>query len=48
LGPYYRRYVVHVNLLSAAAILISAPVVLLYLIPQRRVVRGVRSGAVKE
>jgi raffinose/stachyose/melibiose transport system permease protein len=48
LGAFSGRYLVHVNLLSAAAILISAPVVVLCLIFQRHFIRGVLSGAVKE
>ena len=38
----------HVNLLSAAAILMSAPIVVLCLLFQRHFIRGMLSGAVKE
>ncbi len=47
-GAFSGRYLVHVNLLSAAAITISAPVVALCLIFQRHFIRGILSGAVKE
>jgi raffinose/stachyose/melibiose transport system permease protein len=48
LGAFSGRYLVHANLLSAAAIMISAPVVVLCLLFQRHFVRGILSGAVKE
>lgn len=47
LGAFSSRYLVHVNLLSAAAIMISAPVVVLCLLFQRHLIRGIVSGAVK-
>jgi raffinose/stachyose/melibiose transport system permease protein len=48
LGAFSGRYLVHINLLSAAAIMISAPVVVLCLVFQRHFIRGILSGAVKE
>jgi raffinose/stachyose/melibiose transport system permease protein len=48
LGAFSGRYLVHVNLLSAAAIMISAPVVVLCLVFQRQFIRGVLAGAIKE
>ena len=48
LGAFSGRYLVHVNLLSAAAILMSAPIVVLCLLFQRHFIRGMLSGAVKE
>ncbi|MGW3449644.1 carbohydrate ABC transporter permease [Streptomyces sp. NPDC001076] len=47
LGAFSGRYLVHVNLLAAAAVLISVPVVVLYLFFQRQFIRGMLSGAVK-
>jgi raffinose/stachyose/melibiose transport system permease protein len=48
LGAFSGRYLVHINLLSAAAIMISAPVVVLCLVFQRHFIRGILSGALKE
>ncbi|AQW56281.1 carbohydrate ABC transporter permease [Stenotrophomonas sp. NPDC087984] len=47
LGAFSGRYLVHVNLLAAAAVLISVPVVGLYVFCQRQFIRGMLSGAVK-
>ncbi|WP_327290219.1 carbohydrate ABC transporter permease [Streptomyces sp. NBC_01198] len=47
LGAFSGRYMVHVNLLAAAAVIISLPVVILYLFFQRQFLRGMLSGAVK-
>lgn len=47
LGAFSGRYLVHVNLLSAAAIMVSAPVVALCLFFQRHLIQGIVSGAVK-
>ncbi|MER6526822.1 carbohydrate ABC transporter permease [Streptomyces sp. NPDC001508] len=47
LGAFSGRYLVHINLLAAAAVLISLPVVILYLFFQRQFIRGMLSGAVK-
>jgi raffinose/stachyose/melibiose transport system permease protein len=47
LGAFSGRYLVHINLLAAAAVLISVPVVGLYLFFQRQFLRGMLSGAVK-
>ncbi|WP_203919231.1 carbohydrate ABC transporter permease [Rugosimonospora africana] len=48
LGAFSGRYLVHINLLSAAAVLISLPVVVLCLVFQRQFIRGILSGALKE
>lgn len=48
LGVFSGRYLVHVNLLAAAAVLIALPIVVLYLIFQRHFIRGVLAGALKE
>jgi raffinose/stachyose/melibiose transport system permease protein len=48
LGAFSGRYLVQINFLAAAAILISIPVVLLCLAFQRQFIRGMLSGAVKE
>lgn len=47
LGAFSGRYLVHANLLAAAAVLICLPVVVLYLFFQRQFLRGMLSGAVK-
>ncbi|GAA1162479.1 carbohydrate ABC transporter permease [Streptomyces hebeiensis] len=47
LGAFSGRYLVHINLLAAAAVLISLPVVALYVFCQRQFIRGMLSGAVK-
>lgn len=48
LGAFSGRYLVQINMLSAAAVLISLPIVVLCLAFQRQFVRGILSGAVKE
>jgi raffinose/stachyose/melibiose transport system permease protein len=47
LGAFSGRYLVRVNLLAAAALVISVPVVGLYLFFQRQFIRGMLSGALK-
>ncbi|WP_214414262.1 hypothetical protein [Sphaerisporangium fuscum] len=47
LGMFSGRYLVQVNLLAAAAVLMSLPIVGLYLFFQRSFIRGMLSGAVK-
>ncbi|MGX1675450.1 carbohydrate ABC transporter permease [Streptomyces sp. NPDC055400] len=47
LGAFSGRYLVHINLLAAAAVLICLPVVGLYVFCQRQFIRGMLSGAVK-
>ena len=47
LGAFSGRYLVQINLLAAAAVLISLPVVGLYLFFQRQFIRGMLSGALK-
>ncbi|GAA2377581.1 hypothetical protein [Streptomyces cuspidosporus] len=47
LSAFSGRYLVHINLLAAAAVLISVPVVGLYAFCQRKFIRGMLSGAVK-
>jgi ABC-type glycerol-3-phosphate transport system permease component len=43
----FGRYLVQINLLSAAAILVSLPVIVLSFVFQRQFIRGILSGAVK-
>lgn len=47
LGTFSGRYFVQINMLAAAAVLISLPVVGLYLFFQRQFIRGMLSGALK-
>ena len=48
LGNFSSRYLVQFNLLAAAAVLISLPIVVMYLVFQRHFIRGVLAGALKE
>ncbi|MGW6142505.1 carbohydrate ABC transporter permease [Streptomyces sp. NPDC055140] len=48
LGAFSTRYGIQANLLSAGAVTISLPIVLLYLFFQRHFIRGILSGAVRE
>lgn len=48
LGTFQGRYSAQVNLLSAAAVIISVPVVILYLFFQRQFISGILSGALKD
>jgi raffinose/stachyose/melibiose transport system permease protein len=48
LGNFQSMYTTSVNLLAAASLMISAPVVLLYLFFQRQFIQGVVSGALKD
>lgn len=47
LGQFANRYTTQVNLMSAAALLVALPVLLLYVFFQRRFIDGVLSGALK-
>ena len=47
LGAFSGRYLVQINLLSAAAILVSLPVIVLSFVFQRQFIRGILSGSIK-
>lgn len=47
LGAFSGKYLVQLNMLSAAAILVSLPIIVLSFIFQRQFVRGIITGAVK-
>jgi raffinose/stachyose/melibiose transport system permease protein len=47
LGAFSGHYLVQINLLSAAAILVSLPIIVLSFVFQRQFVRGILSGSVK-
>jgi raffinose/stachyose/melibiose transport system permease protein len=47
LGTFSGRYLVQINLLSAAAILVSLPIIVLSFVFQRQFIRGILSGSVK-
>ena len=47
LGQFANKYTNQYNLMSAAAILVAAPIVALYIVFQRRFIDGVLSGALK-
>jgi raffinose/stachyose/melibiose transport system permease protein len=47
LGTFSGRYLVQLNLLSAAAILVSLPIIVLSFLFQRQFIRGLLSGAIK-
>lgn len=48
LGHFSSRHLVQVNLLAAAAVLISLPIVVMYAVFQRHFIRGVLAGALKD
>ena len=48
LGSFQSLYSTSVNLLAAASLIVSAPVVVLYLFFQRQFIQGVVSGALKD
>jgi raffinose/stachyose/melibiose transport system permease protein len=47
LGAFSGRYLVQLNLLSAAAILVSLPIIVLSFVFQRHFIRGILSGSLK-
>jgi raffinose/stachyose/melibiose transport system permease protein len=47
LGDFTTRYTTEVNLTCAAAVLLSVPVLILYVLFQRQFIQGVLSGALK-
>lgn len=47
LGDFTNKYSTAINLMSACAVLVALPIVLLYLFFQRRFISGVLSGALK-
>jgi raffinose/stachyose/melibiose transport system permease protein len=47
LGAFSGRYLVQINLLSAAAILVSLPIIVLSFVFQRQFIRGILAGSVK-
>ena len=47
LGAFSGKYLVQLNMLSAAAILVSLPIIVLSFIFQRQFIRGIITGAVK-
>jgi raffinose/stachyose/melibiose transport system permease protein len=47
LGQFVTQYGKDVPLLSAATLIVIAPIVLIYLVLQRQLVRGILQGAVK-
>jgi len=47
LGAFSGRYLVRINLPSAAAILVSLPIIVLSFIFQRQFIRGILAGSVK-
>ncbi|MBN8881750.1 raffinose/stachyose/melibiose transport system permease protein [Salana multivorans] len=48
LGVFQGRYVTQINLMAAGGIIVAAPVLILYVVFQRRFISGMLSGAVKE
>ncbi len=47
LGSFSTRYTQQLNLMSAAAVLVALPVLILYMFFQREFIQGVMSGALK-
>lgn len=48
LGVFQGRYVTQINLMAAGGIIVAAPVLILYVIFQRKFISGMLAGAVKE
>ncbi len=48
LGVFQGKYVTQVNLMAAGGLIVAAPVLILYVIFQRRFISGMLAGAVKE
>jgi raffinose/stachyose/melibiose transport system permease protein len=48
LGSFQGRHVLQVNLMAAGSLIVSLPVVALYMVFQREFISGVMAGAVKE
>lgn len=48
LGAFQGKYLVEVNLMAAAGIIVAAPILILYVLFQRKFISGIMSGAIKE
>ncbi|MBN9194291.1 carbohydrate ABC transporter permease [Microbacterium sp.] len=48
LGVFQGRYVTQINLMAAGGLIVAAPVLILYVIFQRRFISGMLAGAIKE
>jgi len=48
LGVFQGRYVTQVNLMAAGGLIVAAPVLILYVIFQRKFISGMLAGAIKE
>lgn len=48
LGVFQGRFLVQVNYMAAACLIVAAPVLILYVFFQRQFIRGVLAGAIKE
>lgn len=48
LGVFQGKYVTQVNLMAAGGLIVAAPVLILYVIFQRRFISGMLAGAIKE
>jgi raffinose/stachyose/melibiose transport system permease protein len=48
LGVFQGRYVTQINLMAAGGLIVAAPVLILYVIFQRKFISGMLAGAIKE
>ncbi len=48
LGVFQGRYLTQFNLMAAGGLIVAAPVLLLYVVFQRRFIAGMLAGALKE
>lgn len=48
LGVFQGKYVTQINLMAAGGLIVAAPVLLLYVVFQRRFISGMLAGAIKE
>jgi raffinose/stachyose/melibiose transport system permease protein len=48
LGVFQGRFLVQINYMAAASLIVAAPVLILYVFFQRQFIKGVLTGAIKE
>jgi raffinose/stachyose/melibiose transport system permease protein len=48
LGVFQGKYVTQINLMAAGGLIVAAPVLVLYVIFQRKFISGMLAGAIKE
>jgi len=48
LGVFQGKYVTQINLMAAGGLIVAAPVLVLYVVFQRKFISGMLAGAIKE